>query len=956
MSKHHPFWKLIPLLWLAFALRVWGLGSQSLWYDEGYSAYLGAHLSPGQALDLTVRDIVPPLYYLMLQLWTPFAGTSEYALRFLSVLLGLVAVALLALIGRHLVRSATSPSDGAAIEWGGLLSGALAAIAPVLIWLSQDARMYGPLVTWGLLATWGLLRAVSTTATAKSRRRGWVLFAGAGLAALYTHTVAAFWLSGQVVFGLLVTWRQRQQRERVFETLLGLGLMVLGYVPWLIVALISYQTNAGYWPGYLPPTYLWRTAWETYVGGQQLSLAWTDLAALWFGVAAILAWVLLLVKRSRVALYLFCFLVIPLLVMGIALQHTPKLAPRYPTAMAPALFLTLAVAAAISIGVSRFTRYLALVALLGVILISVYADANLFFDPDYAKDDWRAAASYVKNHRRPDEAVVLVSGHFYPVFAYYYGWDGWEALPDDVQLDITHVLNYPADAPRLNRMLAGASGAWLVLWQDEVVDPTRLVPALLGSVGRELSSIAFRGSSAGDQVELRHFQFREAARFPDELPVQVSLQQTLAPGLTTLGYSLPTELTPESSREPLPADAEITARVFWQAEETLHGAHAASLRVYDRLGQEWARRDAFLAGPWYFSERWPTATPVMGHYTVTLPLGTPPGIYTPTLTVYRGDEVFDTLKLSSLVITRPLDIPSPSAMDIPTLADLSPLTDWGELSLVGAGFDQQTVTPCQNWSASLAWHADAKPTQAFRLRLSAGVDQAETPLAVDYPTTRWQANDVWRTRHRLFINCRALDGTLPVLAQLLDTGGRPVGDPIDLGEITIVAGRVFSPPEDLSAVLDVQLREPAAHAAMPQNADTEPTHELVAVGTLVGYQLEKDRVRPGENLKVTLYWRAGKATEHNYSVFAHLESDRVWAQHDGWPGNGQKPTSTWAQEEVIADPHLISIGADVPPGSYRLVVGMYDAATLQTLAAFESNDLPIEGGRIVLESITIYVP
>jgi uncharacterized membrane protein len=956
MNKRHSLFKLTLLLWLAFALRVWGLGSQSLWYDEGYSAYLGAHLSIGQALDLTVRDIVPPLYYMMVQVWTPLAGASEYALRFPSALLGMVAVALLMRIGRHLVRSATSPTGGAVIEWSGLFSGALAATAPVLIWLSQDARMYGPLVTWSLFATWGLLRAVSKTATSTSRRRGWALFVGAGLAALYTHTVSAFWLLGQVVFGLWVAWRQRQQRERVYEALLALGLMAVGYLPWMLVALISYQTNAGYWPGYLPPSYLWRTAWETFVGGQHLPSTWTDVAVWWFGVAAILGWVLLLFKRSRAAVYLFCFLVIPLLAMGMAFQHTPKLAPRYPTAMAPALLLTLAVGAAISMGVSRITRYLSLLALLGVGLVSLYADANLFFDSDYAKDDWRAAANYVQNHRRPDEAVILVSGHFFPVFAYYYGWDGWEALPDDVQLDITHVLNYPADAPRLNRMLAGASGAWLVLWQDEVVDPTELASTLLGSVGHELPSVTFRGSSAGDHVMLRHFQFGQESRFPDELPVQVSLQQTIAPGLTALGYSLPAELTTESSQEPLPADAEITARAFWRAEETLHGAHAASLRVYDRLGQEWARQDALLAGPWYFSERWPTSTPVLGSYTVTLPLGTPPGTYTPTLTVYRGDEVFDTLQLASLVITRPQSVPSLAALDIPTFGDHSPATILGELSLVGVGFDQQTVTPCQNWSASLAWRAETRPTQTFRLRLSAGVDQAETPLAVDYPTTRWQPNDVWRTRHRLFINCRALDGALPVLAQLLDADGRPVGDAIDLGELTVVAGRQYTLPEDLTAVLDVQLREPPGHSDTLRDVGAEPAPGVTEVSTLAGYRLEQDRVQAGENLQVTLYWRAGHANDHNYSVFAHLESDQVWAQHDGWPGNGQKPTSTWAQEEVIADPHLISVGANVPPGSYRLVVGMYDAATLQPLAAFGSDGQPIEGGRIVLESVVVYVP
>jgi hypothetical protein len=128
------------------------------------------------------------------------------------------------------------------------------------------------------------------------------------------------------------------------------------------------------------------------------------------------------------------------------------------------------------------------------------------------------------------------------------------------------------------------------------------------------------------------------------------------------------------------------------------------------------------------------------------------------------------------------------------------------------------------------------------------------------------------------------------------------------------------------------------------------------VGALVGYQLEKERVKPGENLKVTLYWRAGREIDQNYSVFAHLQSDRVWAQHDGWPADGQKATSTWAPNEVITDEHIIPIGEDVPSGTYRLVVGMYDAATLEPVGANGAEGEPIADGRIVLQSIMIDKP
>jgi mannosyltransferase len=915
-------WELVPVVWLAFGLRAWRLGAQSLWYDEGYSFYLGAHLPLDEALELTVRDIVPPLYYLLLRAWSLLAGTSEYALRFLSVLFGVLAVALVGRIARELVRLSDFGSREPEGRCVSLLSAGLVAIAPVFIWLAQDARMYGPLVTWTLLAAWGLLLVAKPRASRKSRRIGWALFVGAGLAALYTHTVSVFWLLGQLAFGLVVVWQGRQERERVREALAALGLMAAGYLPWLIVALVSFQTNAGYWPGYLPPPYLWRKAWDTFVGGQQLAETETALAAIWFGITALMALVLLLARRRRSAAYLVLYLVIPLLAMGLAFQRTPKLAARYPTAMAPALFLLMAAGGVVAYRASRFTRFAFIIGLLGVVILSFYADAKLYFDPSYGKDDWRAAAEFVRAHREPDEAVLLISGHAYPVFAYYYGWEGWDALPDDVQLDVNHVLNYPTVAPQLNQVLERAKGAWLVQWQDEVVDPTGLVPALLEDVGRELPAPVFPGAEAGDEVGLRHYELDAAPQFSDELPVQHPLEQTVAPGLTTLGYDVPSA--------PLPADAEVPVRVFWQAEEPLKGAHAASLRITDRLGQEWGRRDALLAGP-YFSERWPVGMPIMGQYTVTLPSGAPPGTYQPTLTVYREDEVYETVSLSQVVITRPLATATASALELAPASE--PLVS--DLSLVGVGFDQTTATPCQNWSLSLAWRVEAQPKQTYGLHLRAGSNEIDTPLAPDYPTTQWKQGDVWRSRHQLPIACRALDGTYPVEAQLTDSSGAPVGDAVKLGELTVVAGRQYDLPEDLTAEV---------HASLPD------------VGTLIGYRIDSDRVKPGGNLQVTLYWRATRETDHNYSVFTHVQGDRVWAQHDSWPADGQKPTSTWAEGEVIRDHHVIPIGEEVPPGPYWLVVGMYDAETLRPLVANGSDGQPIEGGRVLLQPIAVYPP
>ena len=50
---------------------------------------------------------------------------------------------------------------------------------------------------------------------------------------------------------------------------------------------------------------------------------------------------------------------------------------------------------------------------------------------------------------------------------------------------------------------------------------------------------------------------------------------------------------------------------------------------------------------------------------------------------------------------------------------------------------------------------------------------------------------------------------------------------------------------------------------------------------------------------------------------------------------GDYPTTMWAPGEIIADPHPVVLPADLSPGRYRLLVGMYDLETLARLARLD---------------------
>src|SRR5512135_1978989 len=91
LRHKNQFW-LCVALGLGFALRAYALGAQSFWNDEGNSVAL-APLSLEAIANAAAHDIHPPLYYFLLHFWIPFTGNTEYAIRFLSVVAGVLVVA-----------------------------------------------------------------------------------------------------------------------------------------------------------------------------------------------------------------------------------------------------------------------------------------------------------------------------------------------------------------------------------------------------------------------------------------------------------------------------------------------------------------------------------------------------------------------------------------------------------------------------------------------------------------------------------------------------------------------------------------------------------------------------------------------------------------------------------------------------------------------------------------------
>ena len=147
--------------------------------------------------------------------------------------------------------------------------------------------------------------------------------------------------------------------------------------------------------------------------------------------------------------------------------------------------------------------------------------------------------------------------------------------------------------------------------------------------------------------------------------------------------------------------------------------------------------------------------------------------------------------------------------------------------------------------------------------------------------------------------------------------------------------QVFARMELLYRSEDVFVFLPASE---PRQVPLEPESPLAAqlAGKveLTGYSLDEAALLAGSPAQLTLFWKVFQPLENN-KVFVHLrdENGRTIVQADHVPSEAlvALPTSTWHVGEVVPDVTWLPIPVDIPPGEYRLLVGMYNQVTQERL-------------------------
>ncbi|MFC1466113.1 MAG: glycosyltransferase family 39 protein [Candidatus Brachytrichaceae bacterium NZ_4S206] len=635
MIAHRPTHRralVLLVLLVALAMRTFDLAGQSLWYDEAFSVLFARRYD---ALALFIRaaqlDLNTPLHYVLLKGWMAGLGESEFAVRLLSVFAGVASVALAYRLGAVVLRR---PS---------VVPAALIALSPVCVLAAQETRMYALAGSLCLGATLALLMALRD-----DRPVLWLAWGMLGVLAFATHVLCALVVGVHIVAGIVLRLGEGRKISRPPGlAAAGAGLVILMWTAFI------WPNRAGYGVSYAASAD-WLTLMVQTAAGQALPrLLPAELiapAGVAVGMTLVLSCIALVRPgdQPRLAGTLAAVAVMSLVAVATFCAISGKFSPRYPTIVTPIVLATIGTAIAGAWQRGRVARMLTRAGFAALTLGFGAALLALRISPLYANEDFRSAVAHIRTHLQPDERIVLVSGHFAPAFEYYWtgAADAWVALPPDPVLNVHNTLTYTSVVPATNAALAGMGGAWLLLWQDDVIDPTGVAPVLLRRQSQAFAPQPDTPQFAG--LRLQHYRFFQPYRpLPEQIPPSEAVSEHNRPevGLRSLGCI-----------QPQPAyagDGFMEVQCFWQTQPfvPLSVYTKVSLRLADARGEHVLQSDqpiAFNGFPYT-----PFEKPIWGVYLIPLPTNLQAGEYALRVIPYtEAGEISPQVSLPIQVLPR----------------------------------------------------------------------------------------------------------------------------------------------------------------------------------------------------------------------------------------------------------------------------------------------------------------
>lgn len=213
------------------------------------------------------------------------------------------------------------------------------------------------------------------------------------------------------------------------------------------------------------------------------------------------------------------------------------------------------------------------------------------------------------------------------------------------------------------------------------------------------------------------------------------------------------------------------------------------------------------------------------------------------------------------------------------------------------------------------WSTSGAPEHDWRIALvwidDQGTNRGSTDFAEPtpgFPTSAWRTGDLWLGAQRFYVPGDLESSRYTLALDWSNEGGEMVARTmLNMTQLVNAPARSYEQPE------------------------TEFTSEAVWQNglRLLGYSID-DSVS-----KLTLVWTTEAPLREDLRLFVHLlDGERIIAQSDGVPVDWTRPTTGWAQGEIIQTAHTFEQAA----GAYQIRLGWYQPDTGQRVLLTSDND------------------
>lgn len=297
----------------------------------------------------------------------------------------------------------------------------------------------------------------------------------------------------------------------------------------------------------------------------------------------------------------------------------------------------------------------------------------------------------------------------------------------------------------------------------------------------------------------------------------------------------------------------------------------------------------------------------------------------------------------------------PAGLQVP-----SSLTFGDSIRLLGYSYPSAQVQRGQDATITLYWRALRSMSKDYALKLelfgvsgeSFEVQSQATPGNSNFPTSSWKPGDTFAETYRLPIKSNV---PVPTLVTFRITWFSQPPNKVHWNNTEVQD--VLSPTcdngvkcEPKVGALPVRLDD----ATAAQWSGKTALYRLGQHIELIDYHAPIS-VTAGQPITVAVIWRAKAGQLGDLTTFVHLFSPggKFVAQVDSPPLQGHYPTTVWGAGEVVPDYYTLPLSSTLPPGTYHLKIGMYDAKTYDRLSASDATGSALADNVIPLQDITV---